>query len=109
VLSANIYEGDGAGDASDAATAAIGGAMPVGVDSPLRNGVRRWPVSVGYFEPLKASKDDGFGEEMPSYQMSFTLYENGITNDLVMDYGGYALAGALKTIEPLDKPACASP
>ena len=23
--------------------------------------------------------------------MSFTLYENGVTNDLVMDYGDYAL------------------
>jgi hypothetical protein len=109
VLSADIYEGDGAGDASDAATAAIGGAMPVGVDSPLRNGVRRWPISVGYFEPAKPKKDDGFGEEMPSYQMSFTLYENGVTNDLVMDYGTYALAGSLKTIEALAKPTCASP
>src|ERR1043165_481546 len=40
VLSANIYEGDGDGDVSDSATAAIGGPMPVGVDSPLRAGVR---------------------------------------------------------------------
>ena len=51
VLTANIYEGAGSGDASDAATAAIGGAMPVGVEAPLRKGVRAWPVSVGYFEP----------------------------------------------------------
>ena len=76
--------------------------MPLGADSPLRNGVRSWPVSVGYFDPTKPTKDD-FGEEMPSYQMSFTLYENGVTNDLVMDYGDYALGGSLKTIEPLDE------
>ncbi len=109
VLSADIYEGAGTGEDSDAATAAIGGAMPVGGDSPLRNNVRRWPVSVGYFEPAKPASKDGLGEELPNYQMSFTLYENGVTNDLVMDYGDYALAGSLKTIEPLEKPACASP
>jgi hypothetical protein len=109
VLSANIYEGAGTGDASDAATAAIGGALPLGVDNPLRNGVRRWPISVGYFEPDKASTDDSLGEELPSYQLSFTLYENGVTNDLVMDYGTYALSGSLKKIEPLDRPACISP
>jgi hypothetical protein len=108
ILSADIYEGSGTGDVSDAATAAIGGAMPLGIDAPLRNGVRRWPISVGYFDPGKPT-EEGLGEELPSYQMSFTLYENGITNDLVMDYGTYALSGSLRTIEPLERPACASP
>ena len=108
VLSADIYEGAGTGEASDAATAAIGGAMPVGVDSPLRDGVRRWPISVGYFEAAKPA-ENGVGERLPSYQMSFTLYENGVTNDLVMDYGDYALSGSLKTIEALARSDCASP
>ncbi len=106
-LSADIYEGAGTGEGSDAAAAAIGGAMPIGVDSPLRDGIRRWPVSVGYFEPTKAT-DNGLGEELPTYQMSFTLYENGVTNDLVMDYGDYALSGSLEKIEALAKPDCAS-
>lgn len=107
ILSVDIYEGAGTGEGSDAATAAIGGAMPIGVDSPLRNGVRRWPVSVGYFEPAKPA-EDGLGEQLPSYQMSFTLYENGVTNDLVMDYGNYALSGSLENIEPLASPDCVS-
>lgn len=108
VLSAEIYEGAGKGEASDEATAAIGNALPLDASSPLRNGVRRWPISVGYFEPGEASADDDLGEELPSYQLSFTLYENGVTNDLVMDYGKYALSGSLKTIEPLERPDCAS-
>jgi hypothetical protein len=108
VLSANIYEGAGTGEGSDAATAAIGGAMPIGIETPLRSGVRRWPVSVGYFEPEKPT-ENGLGEQLPSYQMSFTLYENGVTNDLVMDYGDYALSGSLKNIEALAIPDCASP
>ena len=49
------------------------------------------------------------GEELPTYQMSFTLYENGVTNDLVMDYGDYALSGSLEEIEPLADQGCPDP
>ena len=105
-LAANIYEGAGTGETTDAAAAAIGGAMPA-TDAPLRSGVRHWPVTVGYFDPDKDT-DTTFGEELPTYQMSFTLFENGVTNDLVMDYGNYALSGSLKTIEPLASEDCAS-
>jgi hypothetical protein len=69
--------------------------------------VRRWPVTVGYFTGETEQESD-LGEELPTYQMSFTLYENGVTNDLIMDYGDYALAGALKEIEPLTGPECLS-
>ena len=76
----------------------------------LRDGVRHWPVSIGYFGGEDAEEgEETFGEEMPSYQMQFTLYENGVTNDLLMDYGDYALSGSLTEIEPLDDPDCPSP
>jgi hypothetical protein len=41
--------------------------------------------------------------------MRFTLYENGVTNDLVMDYGNYALSGTIESIEPLTVSDCALP
>jgi hypothetical protein len=104
-ISTDIYEGAGTGDESDEAATAIGHPLTLSADSPLRSGVRHWPVSVGYFEPTK-KLEEGFGEEIPSYQMSFMLYENGVTSDLVMDYGDYALAGSLQTIEPLNSPTC---
>jgi hypothetical protein len=107
-LSADIYEGAGSGDSSDAAMAAIGKAMLTRADNPLGGGVRQWPVSIGYFDPGAVSKEH-VGEELPSYQMSFTLYENGVTNDLVMDYGDYALSGSLTDIERLSSPNCPSP
>jgi hypothetical protein len=40
--------------------------------------------------------------------MRFTLYENGVTNDLVMDYGKYALSGSLEHLEPIDAADCPS-
>ena len=101
-LAADIYEGAGTGEATDEAAAAIGEAMPPGADdAPLEAVSRHWPVSVGYFDPTKPTQDDCSARKCRRYQMSFTLYENGVTNDLVMDYGDYALSGSLKTIEPL--------
>ena len=105
-LSVDIYEGAGAGDASDAAAAAIGSGARSSRDNPLTANLRHWPVSVGYFGD--SGDDDGASEELPSYQMSFTLYENGITNDIVMDYGDYALAGSLQEIEPIAGRRCLS-
>ncbi len=107
LVSAEIYEGAGSGEASDAATAAIGSADRSGAAGPLRTGLRHWPVSVGYFDGMDEGSDD-LGEETPAYQMKFTLYENGVTNDLVMDYGDYALSGRIERIEALETADCTS-
>ena len=108
-VSADIYEGAGSGEASDAASAAIGRALLTGSQGPLQAGVRHWPISVGYFGGVGSEEANAeFGEELPSYQMKFILYENGVTNNLVMDYGNYALSGSLQQIEPLEAPDCAS-
>lgn len=49
-----------------------------------------WPVSIAYF------KIDGEGgEELPIYRIDFKLYENGVTRDLVMDYGEFSMTGEL--------------
>lgn len=108
-VSADIYEGAGSGEASDAASAAIGRVLAAAPQGPLLRGGRHWPVSVGYFDGEKDTQaSTALGEELPTYQMQFTLYENGVTNDLVMDYGNYALAGSLQQIEALEAPGCAS-
>jgi hypothetical protein len=104
-IAAEIYEGAGSGEDSDAATAAIGEAETSGPAAPLGGGPRHWPVSVGYFDGIEGEGED-LGEETPAYQMQFTLYENGVTNDLVMDYGDYALSGSLQEIEALAAPDC---
>jgi len=107
-VAADIYEGAGTGEASDAASAAIGRVLEAGPQGPLRGG-RHWPISVGYFDGEKDPEaSTALGEELPTYQMQFTLYENGVTNDLVMDYGNYALAGSLEQIEAFEGPGCAS-
>lgn len=50
-----------------------------------------WPVSMAYFDPQEQQN----GEETPSYRITFKLYENGITRDLLMDYGDFSMKGHL--------------
>ena len=57
------------------------------VAAPLL-GSTAWPITVSYFSANK-------GEEVPDYQVSFDLYENGVATGLVLDYGGFALSGKL--------------
>lgn len=54
-----------------------------------------WPVEMAYF-------DLSDGEEVPSYRTSFKLHENGLTRDLLMDYGDFAMTGTLVKLEMLE-------
>lgn len=49
-----------------------------------------WPVDIAYFD----QESEG-GEEVPQYRISFKLHENGLTRDLVMDYGDFSMTGKL--------------
>ena len=59
-----------------------------------------WPVSIGYY-PV-----DDKDAETPSYQISFDMYENGVSTGLVMDYGKFALSGKLSHLEFLKPETC---
>lgn len=59
-----------------------------------------WPVDIAYFDEAK-----GGGEELPEYRISFKLHENGITRDLVMDYGDFSMTGKLVNLSLFDIPA----
>lgn len=61
-----------------------------------------WPVSIAYFDPLKETG----GESLPEYRMDFRLYKNGITSDLVLDYGDFALNAEMTKLEILDVATC---
>ncbi len=106
-FSTSIYEGAGTGEKVDTATAVIGTPQRDQANWPLTKGKTRWPVSIAYFSQDNSERQE-FGEETPTYQMNFMLYENGVTRELVMDYGDYALSGTLESITALDREACPS-
>lgn len=65
-------------------------------DDPFRN------VSISYFDESSEQP----GESLPEYQIAFKLYDNGVTRDLVMDYGDFVLTGSMTGIEMLPQQSC---
>lgn len=59
-----------------------------------------WPVTIAYFN------DKTGADSLPIYRMSFKLYENGITRDLVLDYGDFVLTGKLRKLDILETASC---
>lgn len=105
LLEVKVYDGSETGEKVYETTTFIGRpiAAPVSEEAahiPQLENMRRWPVSISYFDSGK--KDDG-----PSYTLAFDLYENGISRALKLDYGDFVLAGEMSSLELLNEPACA--
>ena len=64
-------------------------------------GLKRWPVTVSYFERDAASSD-----QVPVYAIKFELYENGISRALVLDYNDFAISGELTSLEIRESKPC---
>lgn len=100
-----IFDGSEDADRVMTTTVVIGGKEAVEARDPEREAIdglrddRFWPVEIAYFD-----LSEGNGEEIPSYRIAFKLHENGVTRDLVMDYGDFAMKGLLVDLEML-KPA----
>ncbi len=91
LLEARVYDGTGDGEkAFDTLTiigaAATSAAQEKAAQAVALKDMRRWPVSVSYFE---IGKKDG----QPIYVLSFDLYENGVSRALKLDYGDFVLRG----------------
>ncbi len=103
-FTADVFDGSDDGDELMSTTTIIGKQSldsPEGI-KPLNN-MPNWPVSISYF----SLKDEKRGESLPVYQVSFDLFENGISGNLTMKYADYSLAGKLIKLEILPTASCA--
>jgi hypothetical protein len=99
-LSVRVYDGSNDGKKIYDTLGLVGRRIEPGGSGALEEPVRqealakvpRWPVTISYFE-------EGTGDRTPVYTISFDLYENGISRDLKLDYGDFALKGELKSLE----------
>ena len=107
LLQARIYDGSEKGQKVYETTAFIGPMVRPSADVELETAAKgkglgelaSWPVSIGYFE----SKG---GDLTPSYQIDFRLYENGVSRELLIDYGDFSIHGTLTALEYLKAPEC---
>lgn len=73
---------------------------------PLNNPLLQrpsWRVSLAFFPAGAANKSD---VETPDYQLTMRLLDNGVSQDMTLDYGDYVLKAKLDDIEALPKPSC---
>jgi len=59
-----------------------------------------WPVSISYYKPQKEE------QETPDYQVNMLLYQNGISGDMTLNYGDFALDAKLADLELFDASTC---
>lgn len=102
--SAHMFEGDGEGKVYDAYMAIGSERQATETQLALPGGdalkdLRAWPVTVSYY--VVGEKND-----LPDYETSFLLFENGITADITLDYGDFALNATLRRIDGAKKPGC---
>ena len=107
MLQAQLYDGSEKGQKVYETTAIIGKEIAPGADQNLEpvakeKGLAKlvsWPVSIGYFEPKP-------GDLTPSYQIDFRLYANGVSRELLIDYGDVSIHGTLTSLEYLKAEDC---
>ena len=58
-----------------------------------------WPVSMAYYNLVDQS-------DVPEFEAKFMLTEEGVLQELLLDYGDFRLKATLSEFERLDEPAC---
>ncbi len=109
-FTADLYDGSEQGAKVYSTSAIIGERVAPGVRKSLAglkggealDQVPSWPVSISYF----AKGNTAHKDELPLYEMSYRFHENGVTSEIVLDYGEYAMKGKLKELVMLEPTPC---
>lgn len=109
IFFADLYDGSEKGEKVFSTASFIGAQKAAGYNRSLAeaenadklNGYRSWPISISYFE-VDSDKEDA----LPSYELAFLYFENGVSRRLFIDYGDFAVRGVLKQLEFLKQAPC---
>jgi hypothetical protein len=102
LLEADLYDGSDRGEKVYATAAVIVKAVkaePASITAKVKNseklaGLPSWPVSISYFDKAKENEDS-----LPVYEIAFRYFANGVSENLMIDYGDFSISGARKEIE----------
>lgn len=96
ILATPIFDGGDSGEELYDSLAVVGAELTEPFDSPfpeLTEG-RRWRATISYFDRAPVE-----GERTPVYVVSFALHENGVTSDMELDFGDFALRATMTSFE----------
>lgn len=104
LLAQKVFDGSDGGDKiyhtmSIIGKEAKGPLADVTKDVPAMKDMRRWNVRVSYFDVEKV-------DAPPVYLLGFQMWENGVSSDLVIDYGDFQLKGEMTKIDMLPAKPC---
>ena len=64
---------------------------------------KSWPMRLAFFP----SNDRGVSDQTePDYELGMRLLDNGVSQDMKLDYGDYAIGATLSDIKALPQPRC---
>ena len=101
-MARQVFDGIGE-DNSVEITAVMSQTQPPGAgkeapDSPLLERPS-WRVRLAFFPA-------GSKSEKPDYELGMRLYDNGVSREMLLDYGDFAIKAKLDEIEALGRPSC---
>jgi hypothetical protein len=98
-----LFDGSEAGSKVMTTTVIVGRRATLEPDDPehaLLSELGEPRVLARQYRLFRPAERDGSGEGVPTYRIEFKLHQGGISHDLVMDYGDFAIAGELVELEP---------
>lgn len=107
-ISRYVFDGSDVENAGQV-SAFIGGAFPPPgpkAAKPLNAPILQhtsWPIRLAFFP---ASDSDAADQAEPDYELSMRLLDNGVTQDMKLDYSDYVIDATLSDIKKLPRPGC---
>lgn len=87
---------------SERTEAAEEGAAEERPGSDVLDGLDRWRITEAYYDETDTSDSE------PDFSTSYTLYENGVSDRLTMNFDGYSLSGSITEFTPLQSADCSA-
>lgn len=109
VLATDLFDASESGEKVYATNAFIGPRREAGYNKSLEKAmgsdnldtVSAWPVAMSYFEKGTEKTD-----AVPSYELAFVLFDNGVSRRIRIDYGDFSIRGDLKELVMLEAAKC---
>lgn len=104
ILALKVFDGSDGGDKIYHTMSVIGKPATQPLADPTKDiaamkDMRRWNTRVSYFDVEKV-------DAPPVYTLTFQMWENGVSSDLVIDYGQFQLKGEMTKLELLPVKDC---
>ncbi len=109
VFAADLYDASEKGEKVYTTNAYIGvrhspgfnKTLPAVANAESLDKLEAWPVSLSYYDKSKADAD-----AVPTYELAFVFFENGVSRRLFIDYGDFSIRGELKELTFLNPGKC---